>query len=125
MLALSPSAFTSLFAGCVLGPLVLLACLLFKQRANRRWLLASWISFLPTVLLGALIVFGGGKIDPPLGGAGMVFIGVGFLVAIVSCLLSLVCGAFCFRKYPWSVVWLVPAAVMLIVVVRPFLHGIL
>ncbi len=113
MIALTPDTFIFLYAVCVLGPLVSLALLLLRRTAGKRWLLASGIVFLPAVLAGALMVFGSGT-KPQLGMAGMGLAIVTWWVVAIGCFLSLVCGAFCFRTYPWSALWLVPAVVMLV-----------
>ena len=113
MTALSPDEFIYLYGICVLGPLVSLALLLFRRTAGKRLLLASGIFLLPAVLAGTLMVFGS-KTKPQLGMAGMFFGIVTWWAVAIGCLLSLVCGAFCVRTYPWSALWLVPAAVMLV-----------
>lgn len=122
MIVLSPDVFSVLFTCSAFGPLVLLVCLFFPRPAAKRLLMASGIFFLPVALLTTLTWLNGWRTDPPTGSGGLLFVVVGFWVVAVSSLLSLVCGAFCFRRYPWSAVWLVPAAVVLVWVSAPVLR---
>ncbi len=122
MIVLSPDLFFLLFVGFACGPLVLLVCLLFPRPVAKRLLMASFIFFLPAGLLTALVYFSKWKTEPPTREGGMLYVVVFFVAITVYSLLSLVCGAFCFRRYPWSAVWLVPAAVLLAYVGGPAIY---
>lgn len=112
-IVLSPEVWTSLLVAFALAPLLPLRCLRFVQDAARRSLLASFIFFLPMLLMTRLYTLT--RESDGSSCLAMFSVGLFMLLSVWAAfagVLSLRRGVECVGTYRFALLWMVPEALV-------------
>jgi hypothetical protein len=111
-IVLPENTFHTLLRLFAFAPLLLLVGLFFVRDAARRWLVASFILFLPALLITALWIVTSGQTEPRLGDIGLGLMICSAIWVVLACASSLAFGGFCVRSHRWALLWMIPEVLL-------------